>query len=162
MTRVSAKAALGWDLVAATATAAAVGIFGTDTVSNGLAKDLLGVATSVLAIVFSMFVTALAIIVSSGTDDFIRFLKDEAVWDGLVAGFKLTLFILLASLIFSIALYGITAAQIDAGASRQPILWLAIEVFALAWSLFSTASTTHAAIRYSEFRARFLKVTGPT
>ena len=152
------KAARGWDLVAALVVTGGLGFIFDARVDLSFATDIYALGTSVLAIVFSVFIAAFAIIMSSGSDDFVRFLHEEGVFSSLLAGFKVALGVLFSALVLFVFLFGFSSWMTMVGETHQHSAWLLLGIFVLCWALFSTASAARAAVAYSEFRARFVKV----
>src|ERR1041384_3873475 len=99
------KMLFGWDLLLATTATVALYVFMPEQISNGFARDLYGVGISVLSIVFSIFVAALAIIMSASDDEFLKFLESDGLYTLLLWGFKFTLFLLFVALMYSLILY---------------------------------------------------------
>jgi hypothetical protein len=146
---------LSIDFAAAVAAFVAVVAFLPPLIPNSMAKDIYLMGISVLSIIFSVFFAALAIIVTSGDDGFIKFLQQTNLYLRLIGFFKFTVEILFIALVFSIVLYVFTAKFSDAN-STQSKFWLASFAFAFFWAIFAAFYSTGDAIKYAERRVDFL------
>lgn len=122
-----------------------------------LAKEFFGVSASVLSIVFSVFTAALAVIISSPDDKFVRWLESEGIYRDILFGFKFTLLSLFTALVSSIAAFSWTVFQIEAGVRAQHRAGLLIGAALLTYALVATLLSTLAAIRHARTRADFLR-----
>lgn len=125
-------------------------------VSNKFAHDLFGIGISVLSIVFSVYFAALAIIISSSDDDFVRFLEEEGDYTAIISTFQFALAALFVALIYSIVLYAFTATWISNKYDNQPFWWLSIFTFLFLYSLLAALNSTLDSIMYAKFRTRYL------
>lgn len=125
-------------------------------VSNEFAKDLYSIGISVLSIVFSVYFAALAIIMSSSDDAFIRFLEEKKQYTTIIQSFELSLAVLFVALIFSIGIYASTSFWISTQCAGQRVWWLIAFAFLFFYGMLTAASSTLNAITYSKFRSRFL------
>jgi hypothetical protein len=133
--------------------------FSPSTFSNSLGKDIYGIGINILAIVFSVYFAALAIIISSGNDDFILFLEDiDESYTTLIKGFQVTLKILLLSLMYSLIAYIITVVSIDMGKTQQNNILFILFIFASMYSLTATFFASNDVIQYAIRRSKFLKI----
>lgn len=71
------KMIVGFDLILSLVIVTALILCLPGDLSNSFSRDIYNVGISVLSIVFSIFIAALGIIMSSGSDDFIAFLEEE-------------------------------------------------------------------------------------
>lgn len=126
-------------------------------VSVQLAKEFFAISASVLSIVFSVFTAALAVIISSPDDKFVRWLESEGIYRDILFGFKFTLLALFLALVFSIAAFAWTVFRIESGVLTQHRWTLVSGAAALAYALVATLSSTLAAIRHAHARADFLR-----
>jgi drug/metabolite transporter (DMT)-like permease len=126
-------------------------------VSNDLVINLYNVGISVLAIVFSVFFAALAIIISSGDNDFIQFLEETGDYSTIISSFRSALVLLFFALLYSLLIYASTAIWIAGKLTEQNSLWFVLFVFLFIYGLTSTALSSFDAIRYASFRVRFLQ-----
>jgi hypothetical protein len=149
---------VSWDFGVAVALALAGAILLEPRLLNAFAKDLYAIGISVLSIVFSVFFAALAIIISSSDDDFVRFLEEDGGYTHLVATFRWTLAALFTALIYSLGAYGLTARGALVDKSTQPKHWVLIFGFLFSYSLLATYLSTRDAIAYAQRRTRFLSL----
>lgn len=151
---------LSWDVGVAIIAAGAVWIALPARVESSIVGAIYGAGTSVLSIVFSVFIAALAIIMSSSDDDFVTFLEEEGHFSLVLWGFQFTLGLLFAALMYSLLLQSLSAfwsAVSPTPLTHQHKVWLVFFTFLFVWSLLATLLTTYASIRYAQFRVRFLK-----
>ncbi|PKL77267.1 MAG: hypothetical protein CVV25_14800 [Ignavibacteriae bacterium HGW-Ignavibacteriae-4] len=121
-----------------------------------LTKDIYSVGISVLSIVFSVFFAALAIIISSGDNDFINFIESNGNhFTKIIASFKFSLVLLFIGLLYSILVYTFTSNQIVNDNVLQSKWILTIFAFIFFYGLFASLNSTLDAIKYAEFRTRF-------
>lgn len=127
-------------------------------ISSLFAKDIYGVAITVLSIIFSIFFTALTIIITSSDDAFIKWLVKNNYYKELTRLFKFTLTLLFIALVSALVLYLVTAGYIAdyADSAVQSKWWLIVFSSLFAWSLIATGSSSLDAIKYAERRAIFL------
>jgi hypothetical protein len=125
-------------------------------VPNDLAKDYLGIGVSVLSIVFSVFFAALAVIIAASDDEFVLFLEANGDYSALIANFKFSLGLLFLALIYSLGLYAYTAARISSAVVHQRRVFLVLFCLLFLWSLFAAFASTYDAIKYSDYRRRFV------
>lgn len=116
------------------------------------------VGISVLSIIFSLFFTALAIIMSASDNDFISFLEEKGHYTFLMFTFKVTLFVLFVSLVYSIIIdvytdFFIKHHNVDYKVSKWPFV---IFVFIFTYSLASSVISVKDTIMFSRYRIRFL------
>lgn len=147
---------MSWDFGIAVITAILAFILLPTPINNNFAKDVYGVGISVLSIVFSVYFAALAIIISSSDDDFVRFLERSGHYSRIVATFEWTLLSLFIALIYSIALYVFTASWIDATQTGQSKLMFVIFGLLFVYSLFAAFFATGDALKYARYRAKFV------
>lgn len=76
-----------------------------DQVTLIAAKDILSICVSVLAIVFSVFFAAVAIVMTAGDNEFVLFLEKKGMYTHIIWTFQATLVLLLVALIASISFY---------------------------------------------------------
>jgi len=147
---------LSWDFIIAAFVTVAAFFLLDKNLANALCKELYNVGISVLSIVFSVYFAALAIIISSSDDEFVRFLEEVGDYSKLIATFRYTLALLFVSLMYSIALYSITSVWINDQILEQPNWFLLIFAFLFPYSLFGAVSVTVDAIQYAKYRSEFL------
>jgi len=112
-----------------------------------------------LAIIFSVFFAALAILITSGDNEFVRFLQSEGFYKKIIFTFKYTLILLFIGFILAISLFiGILPYALSTTVYIYPKLNFLVFTFIAIYSLFATANSSLDAIKYAEFRARFLEI----
>lgn len=147
---------LSWDFGIAVAIALATAFLLPNPVKNEFVRDVYNVGISVLSIVFSVYFAALAIIISSSDDDFVRFLEQGGHYTIIVQAFEWTLLCLFVSLIYSIVAYILTSAWITDNPTYQT-KWLFVGFcFLFSYSLFAAFFATRDSLIYSRFRAKFV------
>jgi hypothetical protein len=124
--------------------------------SNSLVKDFSGIAISTLSIIFSVYFAALAIIISSSDDDFIRFLSMKGRYNQIVNSFKYSLAVLFFALLYSVFLYANAAILIEKGFSSQSKYLFCCFVFIFFYGLFVAAASTLDSIQYVLMRVKFI------
>lgn len=151
---------LAWDFLAAIACAFAVMVFAPLWIKSDFARDIYNIGISVLAIVFSVFFAAMAIIMSASQDEFMKFLQREDLFDTLVTTFKVSLIALFVALMYSLAAFSASGYVLSNNSiHEQSRVYLAIFCFLFLYSLLATLSASLDAIRFSERRHRFLSTT---
>lgn len=120
------------------------------------AKDVYGSGMSVLAILFSVYFAALAIIMASSDDAFVAFLEEVGDYSRLIRTFRFSLTILFIALICSLVLYTRTAFLYAGHVMYQNKWWLVGFGFIFLWGLFAAATSTWDAIEYSKCRSRYV------
>lgn len=150
------KMLFGWDLLIAFLLTGAMCYVVPPAIPNIFAKDMFSVGISVLSIVFSVFITALAIIMSSSDDEFLTFLEEDGLYTLLLWGFKTTLILLFIALMYSLTVYTMTSHQLSNPNSVQSKWWVVAFVLMFSWSLLATLSTTFASIKYAQKRIVYL------
>ncbi|HRB70904.1 MAG TPA: hypothetical protein PK776_03560 [Flavobacterium sp.] len=131
-----------------------------DYINMKFALSFYNVAMTVLSIIFSLFFTAMAILMSSSDNDFIEFLEEQNTFTELLWSFKFTLFILFASLILSIILYTGTSFWLETNYRdvwlQKSILLLTLE-FSFLYGMLATWLCIIDTVKFSKYRALFLK-----
>lgn len=127
---------------------------------TSFAKDIYGAGISVLAILFSVYFAALAIIMASSDDEFVAFLEKVGDYSRLIRTFRFSLTILFIALICSLVLYTRTAFLYAGHVMYQNKWWLVGFGFIFLWGLFAAATSTWDAIEYSKYRSRYAQQPG--
>lgn len=130
-------------------------------IDNNFAKDIYAVAISILSIIFSVYFAALAIIISSSDDAFVKFLIKENVYDIIIDAFKITLLSLFISLVYSICIYIFTSNWLLSNIHHQPILGFSIFIFLFTYSLFATGQSAIDSLKYAKKRSEYLSLIKP-
>lgn len=130
-----------------------------DFVKGSFSKDLYSTVIAVLSIIFSVYFAAFAIIITSSDNDFIRFMEEENDFTALIGHFKFTLGSLFVALIYSIASYVCTSYSLSSQPDALQSKWFLVAfAFLASYSLVATALSVLDAIKYAQFRARFLNI----
>jgi hypothetical protein len=148
------------DFIASLAIAVAIAIFVPEKLKLEFTKDIFEVAIAVLSIVFSVYFAALAVVITSGDNEFIDFLEEEGAYSHIIWTFKITLLLLFVALMISILLFVIVLPFADFEIAKMwfPNWGLALYALIALWSLFAAAMATLDAITYAEYRARFIMI----
>ena len=128
------------------------------TISNEFSRDIYNVGITVLSIVFSVFFAALAIIISSGDDEFVDFLEQDGNYTKLISNFRFSLSVLLFALVYSLILYTITTVWLYNKIVEQSEYLFTFFVFVSTYGLLATFAVTNDAINYALYRTRFLRL----
>jgi hypothetical protein len=126
--------------------------------NNEMLKDIYGIGISVLSIIFSVYFAALAIIISSSDDSFVRFLENEGFYQEIVFTFEFTLGSLFVALSYSIVIYIATSNWIFLKIEIQPIWCFLFFTFLFSYSLIATGQSALDAIKYAKFRSKYLGI----
>ncbi|WP_177735128.1 hypothetical protein [Flavobacterium inviolabile] len=130
-----------WDFVIALLSTITTYLLLPDYVNMKFALSFYNVAMTVLSIIFSLFFTAMAILMSSSDNDFIEFLEERNTFTELLWSFKFTLFILFTSLVLSIILYNGTSFWLETNYRdvwlQKSILFLTLE-FCFLYGILAT------------------------
>lgn len=125
-------------------------------VNNQFTITLYEIGISVLSIIFSVFFAALAIIISSSDDDFVRFLEETGDYTAIIDTFKFSLTVLFIALLYSIILTAITSYWINLKLINQQFYFTVVFSFLFFYGLFATFNSTYDAIVYLKFRTKYL------
>jgi len=126
--------------------------------NNEMLKDIYGIGISVLSIIFSVYFAALAIIISSSDDSFVRFLEKEGFYQEIVSMFEFTLGSLFVALSYSIVIYITTSNWIIMKIEIQPFWCFLFFIFLFSYSLIATGQSALDAIKYAKFRSKYLGI----
>jgi hypothetical protein len=127
-------------------------------IENDFAKDIYGIGASVLAIIFSVYIAALAIIMSAADDSFVELLHDEGAFEKLMATFRATLLLLFGALAYSLFAYVVSATYRVRGPGGQHKTIMAVFAWLFIWSVWATLSASLASITYSQLRVRYTQL----
>lgn len=155
---------LSWDFGLSVVVTVALAFFLGDTVPVEFAKDIYGVGISVLSIIFSVYFAALALIMTSGDDDFVHFLEENGDFTAIVSTFRFSLLLLFGALVYSIVVYIYTSIEIYSKSGTtstqvQSEFFLWFFIFFFSYSLLAALTATLDSITYSVFRTKFLRAT---
>lgn len=90
------------DFIIALVLSIVVLILNPEKIKLGIAKEIFEVAIAVLSIVFSVYFAALAVVITSGDNEFIKFLEKDGSYSHIIWTLKITLLLLFFALIVSI------------------------------------------------------------
>lgn len=124
------------------------------------AKEILGATTTVLSIIFSVFFAGLAILIAAGDNEFVYFLTESGVYSDILWTFRVTLISLFVALGLSIVLY-VLALSYDSkihSPSYPKSIMTGFTFFAV-YALFAAANSSLDAIKYAEYRAKYIEAT---
>lgn len=160
MTRRAQSLFLSLDFIMSAIIAVCIAIFIPSKIEVGIAKEIFNVAIAVLSIVFSVYFAAMAVVISAGDDKFVSFLEEDGSYSHIIWTFKVTLLLLFSALILSIILFTIVLPFKDAPLPDRyfPTLGIALFSWLSLWSLFAAAQVTLDAIKYSQYRVRFIQI----
>lgn len=147
---------LSWDWMLALILIVAISYFVPGGISYPMAKEIFGVSITVLAIIFSIFFAALAVLITAGDNEFVRFLDEDGSYRHIVWTFKITLLLLFIALMGSIFLF-VTVLPYQQSRGWYPEWIILIFAFVALYSLFAAINACLDAIKYAEYRARFLE-----
>ncbi len=145
-----------WDMILSAIACGLIYFLFPSEVNNVFAKDIYGVGISILSIIFSVYFAALAVIISSSEDEFVKFLKAKNFYDPLIGIFKWTLGALFFSLLYSLIIYLITSNYIYLNKENQSIWLFDLFVFLCMYALISTGLSCKDALRYANYRSDYL------
>lgn len=155
---------LSWDFLLALVLVVALWLVLPEQLPVTLAKDIFGMSVSLLAIIFSVFFAALAVLVAAGDNDFIEFLTIDNLYYDILWAFKFTLILLFVALMLSVFLFAYTV-YLDVligsqnSAPNLPKWYVILGSFFALYALFASMSTAMDAIKHAETRARYIEVT---
>ncbi len=150
-----------WDIWASFVAAITFALLTRDGVQIDLAVKVFEVSISLLAVIFSIFFAALAVLITAGDNEFVRFLEEDGSYRQIIWTFRFTLLLLFFALLLSIGLYGYSLIFAPQHHQNSIPGWLmALFVFFALYALFAAVNSSTDAIRYAELRARFLKIIG--
>lgn len=147
-----------WDIVIAILIAASTFWLLPDKVGNDFARDIYNVGITSLSIIFSVYFASLAIIISSGDNDFINFFDEEGDYSRLISSFRYALFALLVALLLSIFLYTTATIHFYKKEPDQSKTLMVAFSFFTSYSLLATFMAANDAIEYALYRVKFLRV----
>ena len=149
-----------WDFILALLSTAATYYLLPEFINMKFALSFFNVAMTVLSIIFSLFFTAMAIIMSSSDNDFIEFLEQNNTFTELLWSFKVTLIILFSSLVLSIILYSGTSYWLETNYEyvwlQNSKLLLSLEFFFF-FGMIASWLCIMDTVKFSKYRSRFLK-----
>lgn len=151
---------ISWDFLVAMLVAIALYLFLPSLIPVQIVKPIYEVSISVLSVIFSVFFAALAVLITAGDNEFVRFLEEDGSYRRIIFTFKVTLILLFIALLFSIISFVMilpyTETNIQFLYTKEMVVLFAF--FGL-YALFASISSTMDAIKYAEFRAAYLEIT---
>lgn len=148
----------GWDLAVALVAGGTVWLIAPNSVPNDFAKDIYGLGASVLAIVFSVFFAALAIIMSADGDDFVELLEERGTLDVVLFHFRFTLWLLFLGLCASVVLYAITSWWSISGDHAQSRILTSTFVGLLLWGVSATLESALSSVTHSQLHVKYMQL----
>lgn len=152
---------ISWDFGVALFSAITTYVLMPSYIDMDFALSFYNISMTVLSIVFSLFFTAMSIIMSSSDNDFIEFLEERSVFTELLWSFKFTLFVLFLSLVLSIIFYAGTSYWIMSKTVKnnwvQDSIFVLILEFCFLYGLLATWQAIMDTIKFSKYRSIFLK-----
>jgi hypothetical protein len=127
-------------------------------VANDLARDVYNVGITSLSIIFSVYFAALAIIISSGDNDFIDFFDEQGDYTRLIKSFRYALLALLLALLLSIFLYTAATVLFYGKHPDQPKFIMVVFSFFSSYGLLATFMAANDSIKYALYRVKFLRL----
>lgn len=126
-------------------------------ISNVLAKEIYTVAITVLSITFPVFFAALTAIITSSDDQFAIFLDSHGLYKPIINTFKYSLYVIFIALMLAIALSILTTCLINVSIASQPKWTVGPFGSIFIYSLLVGFNAIITAIKYADFRIRYLK-----
>jgi len=151
---------ISWDIAVAAIVAVGLYLWLPSLISANILKPIYEVSISVLAVIFSVFFAALAVLITAGDNEFVRFLEEEGLYRRIIFTFKVTLVLLFIALLVSILSFVMVLPYSEAQTQflygkEQVVMFAFISLYALLASIGATMD----AIKYAEFRATYLEIT---
>lgn len=151
---------ISWDFIVAIVVAIALYFLLPSLVPAKIVKPIYEVSISVLSVIFSVFFAALAVLITAGDNEFVRFLEEEGLYKKIIFTFKVTLILLFIAMLFSIVSFvtilPYTETDIKFMYSKEMIVLFS---FFTLYALFASINSTMDAIKYAEYRAAYLELT---
>lgn len=116
------------------------------------------VGISVLSIIFSLFFTCLAIIMTTNDNDFVKFMEESNLFTKLLNTFKFTLCLLFLSLVYSIVAFQYFDFFVKTFGDKhtQSKFYFLFFEFLFAYGLTATAMCVYDTIKFSSYRTKFI------
>jgi len=123
-------------------------------ITPDFAQEILKTTNSILSVLFSVYFAALAILASSGDNEFVMFLQSEGYYKDILGNFKITLYLLFIALVISIMLL----VWVSLLPESSTIINFLPEIYAFIflYSVFATINSSSDAIIYAQLRGKFL------
>ena len=145
-----------FDLLISIFTAISILVFSPKSVSIVVMKEIYDVSIATFSIIFSIFFSALAILISTGDNEFVNYLEKDGTYSEIIWSYKVTLISLFISLILSIFLYIKTQFLLQSEIEYYAPRWINLLFASLsAYSLSSTFQATFDIIKYAKYRTKY-------
>ena len=102
----------------------------------------------------------MAVLITAGDNEFVRFLEEEGLYQRIIFTFKVTLILLFVALLYSIGSFVtiLPYAETDVQFLYAKIM-IVLFAFISLYALLASTSSTMDAIKYAEYRAKYLEIT---
>lgn len=150
------KDIISWDLIVSLLLAGVSYYTMPKAIPHDLALTFYNTGVTVLSILFSVYFAALAIILSSSSDDFVKFLEKDGSYTSIIALYKYTIGVLFAGLVFSIIASMVTAYLIKGPELTQSKFFSSTFIALFFYGVFCSYNSAKDAILYSMYRLKFL------
>jgi hypothetical protein len=131
--------------------------FAPNEISNNTATDVYNMGIAVLSIVFSVFFASLALISSSGDDDFVLYLDSKKVYKELISLMKFSMTSIFVALLIAIFSYINTYLLIEMELKSQSKVLMVIFIFFFMYGLLASLTVALDSMKYTNLRVSFLK-----
>ncbi|WP_157530526.1 hypothetical protein [Hymenobacter norwichensis] len=148
---------VSWDLALALVVGGLTYYYSPDRVFHDIALAFYNTGVSVLSILFSVYFAALAIILSSSSDEFVKFLEKDGSYSAIINLYKYTLAVLFVGLVTSISLSLVTSFKAKGPVNNQSQFYISTFAFLFSYAVFCSYNSARDAIAYSMYRMKFLK-----
>lgn len=148
-----------WDFAAACVMTLACARLFPHWVKTDFTRDFYGVGITVLSIIFPLFFAAVAIIMASSDDEFVRFLEEKGDYTRLIGSMHFTLVALFLALVVALLLYAYSSYRVSIKVEQQSFIWPTVFTFFFSYALGAAFAATHDAVKYSLYRSAFLRLT---
>lgn len=148
---------VSWDFTIALMVGGLTCYYSPEKVFHDVALAFYNTGVSVLSILFSVYFAALAIILSSSSDEFVKFLEKDGSYSAIIKLYKYTLAILFIGLVASIGLSLITSFASKGSVNSQSKFYISSFAFLFSYAVFCSYNSARDAITYSMYRMKFLK-----
>jgi hypothetical protein len=126
-------------------------------IKSTFACSFYSVGINVLSIIFSLFFASLAILMTTSDNDFICYMEEQKLFSMLLSSFKITLYSLFLSLIYSIIAnqYFDFFVKTESDKHLQPKYYLLVFEFLFSYSLLATALCVRDSIKFTDYRSKY-------
>ncbi len=126
-------------------------------IKSTFACSFYSIGINVLSIIFSLFFASLAILMTTNDNDFIKYMEEENLFTDLLNSFKITLYSLFVSLIYSIIAnqYFDFFVKTYSDKHLQSKYFLLVFEFLFSYSLLATALCVKDSIKFTKYRSKY-------